>query len=147
MEMHLRRLLGPHIDFDLQYQWNIPDIIGDPDSLACLFSDVTRNAASALRNVPLPEFRIETFTRNGYVVICMADNGCGMEPALRSAILAGESTPRSFDPTSSGLGMGFIRRTIAQFGGRMEIMTAPGQGTTFEFYFPAAGSTAAPKRG
>ena len=139
MEIHLRRLLGPHVDLDLSYHWNLPDVIGDPDSLACLFSDLASNAACALRTVPLPEFSIMTLHRDSNVIVRVTDNGCGMDESVRAAILHGESVAASaLDLTSSGLGMGFIRRTVAQFGGQMEIDSEPGVGTTFTFYFPIA---------
>jgi signal transduction histidine kinase len=144
IEIHLRRLLGPQVDLDLSYHWNLPDVIGDPDSLACLFSDLARNASCALRNAPLPEFSIMTLHRDGKVIVRVSDNGCGMDESVRAAILHGESVAASaLDITSSGLGMGFVRRTVTQFGGRMEIDSDPGVGTTFVFYFPVAGSPAA----
>jgi two-component system cell cycle sensor histidine kinase/response regulator CckA len=138
-EIHLRRLLGPNVDLDLSYHWNLPDVIGDPDSLACLFSDLARNAACALRNVPSPEFSIMTSHKDGNVIVQVTDNGCGMDEVVRAAILHGESVEAAaLDLTSSGLGMGFVRRTVAQFGGQMEIDSEPGVGTRFTFYFPIA---------
>jgi C4-dicarboxylate-specific signal transduction histidine kinase len=139
MEIHLRRLLGPNVDLELKYQWNIPEVIGDPDSLACLFSDLARNASDAMLTVPLPEFRIETSHKEGNVIVRVSDNGCGMNKALCARIASGEPTiATNIDLTSSGLGMGFIRRTIAQFGGRMEIASTPEVGTTFTLFFPIA---------
>lgn len=136
-EVHLRGLFRTNVDFEMKFDPNVPEIIGDPDSLGSLFSDLARNAAHALRAVPLPEFSIETSHKNAQVIISLSDNGCGMDEAKCAQILAGESTEASTDLTSSGLGMGFVRRTIAQFGGYMKINSAPELGTTFTLYFPA----------
>jgi signal transduction histidine kinase len=136
-EMHLRRLLGDEIDFDLTLAINLPLIQADPDSLSCLFSDLAVNARRALHGVPLPEFRIETAYRNNEIVICVTDNGCGMDEAMQKRIMSGESVA-SATPGRTGLGMGFVRKTVSQIGGRWEIQSSPWLGTTFTFCFPQA---------
>jgi len=135
-EMHLRRMFPANVDFEMKLDPGVPAIIGDPDSLGSLFSDLARNAAHALRTVPLPEFSIETSHKNSNAIVCLSDNGCGMDEATRAQILSGEPTDESTDLTSSGLGMGFVRRTMAQFGGYMDIESALGRGTTFTLRFP-----------
>jgi signal transduction histidine kinase len=58
----------------------------------------------------------------------VADNGRGFDPAAREAGSA--SSAAGF-----GNGFGNLRRRLAEIGGRCEVQSQPGQGTTVRFTF------------
>jgi signal transduction histidine kinase len=78
-----------------------------------------------------------------YAWLTIADTGRGIDP---------EMLPHVFEPfgatqevgLGSGLGLATIQGVVHQHRGRIEVSSAPGQGTTFEIYLPAC-SEAVPK--
>ena len=81
--------------------------------------------------------RIEVATRpvGDYYAIEVADDGCGIDP---------ESIPRLFDPfyttkpvgEGTGLGLSITHGIVTGHGGKIEVESAPGQGTRFRVLLP-----------
>ena len=81
--------------------------------------------------------RIEVKTRplGDYYAIEIADDGCGIDP---------ESLPRLFDPffttkpvgEGTGLGLSISHGIVTGHGGKIEVESAPGQGTRFRVLLP-----------
>jgi CheY-like chemotaxis protein len=68
-----------------------------------------------------------------YICLQITDNGCGMDE---------ETCQRIFEPfyttkfTGRGLGMSAVHGIITAHGGALQLLTKPGQGTTFKVYLP-----------
>ena len=78
-----------------------------------------------------------------YVTLEVQDDGCGMDEEIKSRI---------FDPffttkfTGRGLGLAAVRGIIRRHKGGLQMHSAPGEGTTFKVWLPAArGGVAPPK--
>jgi signal transduction histidine kinase/ActR/RegA family two-component response regulator len=77
-----------------------------------------------------------------YVVLSVRDRGRGIAP---------HHLDRIFDPYftlrdgGSGLGLATVYSIVRTHGGRIEVASQPGQGTTFEVILPAANEPAHPK--
>ena len=81
--------------------------------------------------------RIEVKTRaiGDYYAIEVADDGCGIDP---------ESLPKLFDPffttkpvgEGTGLGLSISHGIVTGHGGKIEVESAPGQGTRFRVLLP-----------
>lgn len=77
----------------------------------------------------------QDITPGQYVVVSVTDTGRGMTP---------EVAERAFDPffttrelgKGTGLGLGMVYGFVKQSGGRVEIESEPGRGTTVRFYLP-----------
>jgi len=85
------------------------------------------------------EIRIETAKDEGWALLCVSDNGCGMTPDFmeRSLFKPFKSTKKK------GLGIGmFQAKTIVEaHGGRIEVQSAQGRGTTFRIWLPITNGT------
>lgn len=72
----------------------------------------------------------------GWVRITVADNGRGIDPSLHDAVF--EFRGRA-DETESGAGLGLAlsRDIVRRLGGRIELVSEPGEGTRVSFTVPA----------
>lgn len=73
----------------------------------------------------------------GFLCMRVSDTGRGISADRLEAVFSGvepDSSPNV--GTSLGLGLSVVVRTLAQLSGRLEVMSRPGQGTTFWLYIP-----------
>lgn len=74
-----------------------------------------------------------------FLVLKISDTGRGMsEDELGRAFTAGASEQRSRAAKSYGLGLSVVVDLVGRLGGRIEVMSKVGQGTTFWVYLPVA---------
>jgi two-component system OmpR family sensor kinase len=83
-----------------------------------------------------------TTTSDGWAEVTVTDDGPGIPPDV---------LPRIFDPffttkdvgEGSGLGLSIVHGIIDRHGGRIDVESTPGAGTTFRLSFPRAGASLA----
>lgn len=72
-----------------------------------------------------------------FLVIKISDTGRGIEPeVLEKTFTPGGSDPSQRANDSHGVGLSIVVQLLGQVGGRLEVMSKPGSGTTFCVYFP-----------
>lgn len=71
-----------------------------------------------------------------WVEIELADNGPGMDEAATARVFEPFFTTK---PTGTGLGLSIVRRLVTDFGGRIDVESELGEGTTFRLLLPAWG--------
>lgn len=119
------------IRFEKHVEENCPRIIGDPDQLKQVFINILTNAIHALSADGLLKVVIET--RDEYVVVAFEDNGTGIPP---------ERLPDIFNPfmttkeDGTGLGLSMAQRIVEEHGGRIEVQSIYGEGSTFSVLLP-----------
>ncbi len=98
------------------------------------------------------------YTRDGRITVSVlgdrveiSDTGIGMTDADRARLLEpffrGEASRASGTP-GHGLGLAIVGRLIERFGWRLEVVSAPGRGTTVQLIFPDhSGANAEPSPG
>ena len=71
------------------------------------------------------------------VRLTLGDNGCGMDEAVLKRIFEPFYTTRTFGK-GTGLGLAMVHAIVSSHKGAIVVQSAPGKGTTFDLYFPAA---------
>jgi signal transduction histidine kinase/ActR/RegA family two-component response regulator len=119
--------------------------IGDPKRLLQVLTNLVGNAVK--------------FTHSGGIRVALAapdpdtlrlmveDDGIGMTPEQQARVFdefeqAERSTARRYGGT--GLGLAITRQLVTRMGGRIDLTSAPGQGTRFVVTVPAATAAAGP---
>lgn len=108
-----------------------PVIVSDGDRVLQIISNLLSNA---FRWTPDGgRIGLELQSRNGTVTVDVADTGPGIGPDERERIF------RPFwstDGRGTGLGLPIARELAVALGGRIELQTAPGQGSRFRLVLP-----------
>ncbi|WP_437870042.1 ATP-binding protein [Sorangium sp. So ce363] len=124
----------------------VPPVQANEPRLAQAFLNLIVNAAQAIPEGLAEQNEIELSTRcdaEGSVVVEVRDTGAGIVP---------ESLERIFEPfyTSKeageglGLGLAICHSIVTALGGRIEVDSRPGKGSTFRLVLPAATAGEAP---
>ena len=73
-----------------------------------------------------------------YLVLTVADTGVGIPPEIVARIFDPFFTTREVDH-GTGLGLSLVHGIVAEFGGKVNVATAIGSGSTFTVYLPRLG--------
>ncbi|MGN7742279.1 ATP-binding protein [Pseudomonas sp. 22526] len=157
----LQRALGETIDIDVQLPAKPWCIKVDRGQLENALLNLAINARDAMKGEGTIGIRGENLvldrgfcagkgiTAGDYLCLSVADTGDGMPPeVLKQAFEPFFTTKR--DGLGTGLGLSMVFGFVKQSGGHIEMLSAPGQGTTVRMYFvrstePEPGE--APRRG
>jgi putative PEP-CTERM system histidine kinase len=104
----------------------------DREQFGSVITNLLLNAREALG--PGGEVRVETSQSNGWAVLSVADDGCGMSPAFLKTSLF-----RPFQTTKKkGLGIGMFqsKMIVEAHRGKIQVESEPGAGTTFRVMLP-----------
>lgn len=113
-------------------------VLGIPDRLQQVVTNLVTNAIDAMEGTGGGIIRISVETRDRETSISVADSGCGIPQ---------ENLGRIFDPLfttkpvgkGTGLGLTIIHDIVhGDFGGKIEVDSIPGKGTTFTIRLPEA---------
>jgi signal transduction histidine kinase/ActR/RegA family two-component response regulator len=146
----LPRLIGEHIEYSffpdlklgpvkadqgqieqviLNLAVNARDAMPKGGKLAIRTSNVTMNEPEALKHPPM--------TSGQYVLLSVTDTGHGMDEATKTHIFEPFFTTKEIGK-GTGLGLATVYGVVKQSGGFIWVVSAIGQGTTFEIYLPLA---------
>ena len=111
-------------------------VLAEEGRLTQVFINLLANAAHAIEKSGV--ITVTTAEQDAHVVASVTDTGCGIPR---------EAMNRLFEPffttkppgVGTGLGLWLVRETVQAFGGRVEIASEVGRGTTVRVILPAAG--------
>jgi signal transduction histidine kinase len=117
---------------------DLPEITVDPIRIEQALTEVVANALDVLP----PGGQIRITARESAdgeaaprVIVAISDTGPGIPSEVLPSVFEPFFTTRA---EGTGLGLAIARRFVEQSGGRLDITSRPGEGTTVRFDFPAA---------
>ncbi len=104
----------------------------DPPLLTALYENLIDNAIKCSRERPVIRFTAEE--RHGELVLGVADEGIGVDPAYQNEILKPFYRLHVFDhAVGLGVGLSVCERIVRRHGGRLSVESTPGEGAHFRF--------------
>lgn len=113
----------------------LPEVRGDGSQLMQMFQNLIANGIKFCREQP-PKIDISSHTEEGRWVVEVSDNGIGIESAHYQKIFQIFSrlhTRESYPGT--GVGLAICKQIMERHGGRIEVQSQAGQGTSFRLCF------------
>ena len=111
-----------------------PSINFSRKNLRSILQNLISNAIKYRSPERRPEIKIETEKTDGYLVLKVSDNGLGIKEEDKGKVF--EMYQRLHTHVEgTGVGMSIIARVMENAGGRIEIESEVGKGSTFKVYF------------
>jgi len=152
----LRRLIGEQIEITISPGARVATIKADRGQIEQVVLNLALNARDAMpaggrlaiatANVDPPEGWPAGAAAAPCLVLTVTDTGIGMSPELQAHIFEPFYTTKDVGQ-GTGLGLATVHGIVSQTGGRIEVRSAPGQGTRFLVHLPCAVDEAAPAPG
>ncbi|MHB8734472.1 MAG: GAF domain-containing protein [Terriglobales bacterium] len=134
----LPRLIGENIRLEVQPAAARQRIMADPAQIQQIIINLAVNARDAMAGGG--SLRIATDGVSGadgdLVLLTVSDTGTGIPIETQGRIFEPFFTTKEVGK-GTGLGLSMVYGAVSQSGGRIEVESQPGQGTTFKIYFPA----------
>jgi PAS domain S-box-containing protein len=118
----------------------LPALQADPVLLRQIFANLIDNALKYSRGQAPPRIEISAETREGEVVVRIADNGVGFDPAYAHklfGVFQRLHSQQEFEGT--GVGLAIVRKIVERHGGRVWAEGAVDAGARFLFSLPQPG--------
>ena len=120
---------------------DLPIVNADPRQIDHLFENLLLNALK-FNTATSPEIHLgATSLDDGFWQFYVRDNGIGISPEHTEKIFGVfKRLHSSSEYEGSGLGLAICQKIIDRHGGRIWVDSVPGEGSTFFFTLPGAGS-------
>ncbi|MFQ5348602.1 MAG: sensor histidine kinase [Rhodothalassiaceae bacterium] len=122
---------------------DLPPLRGDPDQLTQVVQNLLANALKYATAATTVTVRARAEPDGRSLRLEVGDEGPGIAPAHLPRLTERfyrVDTARSREAGGTGLGLAIVKHVVARHGGRLEIASAPGEGTTVRVTLPAADS-------
>jgi signal transduction histidine kinase len=113
-------------------------VLGDRDALLMIFGNLLSNAVRYTD--PGGRVDVRTISADGTYLIEVVDTGIGMTPEVVERIFDDffrAEEARNHDSNGLGLGLALAHRLVIAHGGRLEVESEHGRGSTFRVILPA----------
>ena len=98
---------------------------------------VNNLVSNAIKYTDEGEVRVGITVMNGWMTLSVSDTGCGMTPEeLQSVFNAFTRLPGAQGKEGVGLGLTITREIVTLLGGRINVVSTKGEGTTFRVCLP-----------
>lgn len=137
----LRQAAGAQHPLTMQLAEDTGRVFIDPLQLERVLLNLVTNARDAMPSGGEIKIRVarvgtaESAHPGHGVELTVSDTGTGLDPALRERIFEPffSTKPRN---QGTGLGLAIVRSAVESAGGRIEVSSVPGQGTSFRITLP-----------
>jgi PAS domain S-box-containing protein len=144
----LRTSLPPGVTVRTAFAEDVPEVLADATELHQVVMNLVTNAAQAMPNGGVVQVNADravvdaardSMKTGVYARLTVSDTGVGMDDETRRRIFDPFFTTKE-PGKGSGLGLAVVLGIVQRHDGTISVRTAPGSGSTFETYFPAAAS-------
>jgi PAS domain S-box-containing protein len=118
----------------------VPGVLADEGRLAQVFLNLLVNAAHSIPEGAAEKNKIRVTTceqPDGAVCVEVSDTGAGIDPAHVANIFDPFFTTKDVG-YGTGLGLSICHGVVSDLGGRIDVESTPGRGSTFRVVFPRA---------
>lgn len=129
-----QELAVSNVEIIKNYDPDLPEILTDGNQLLQVLLNIINNAVDALANKP-GKLVIETSHDNSHVKVAITDTGCGITPENLDKIFMPFHTTKEVGK-GTGLGLSVSYGIIKSLGGKIEVESTVGQGSTFIISLP-----------
>jgi PAS domain S-box-containing protein len=157
MDRMLGRLIGADVQLTAIVERDLWAVRADAGQLEQVIMNLVVNARDAMPNGGQLTIRAANVTIQSprsheggvleageYVLLRVADTGCGMDAATRARMFEPFFTTKPAG-MGTGLGLSTVYGVVKQSGGQLMVESAPGAGTTFFIYLPREESVPVPE--
>jgi PAS domain S-box-containing protein len=124
----------------------VPRVLGSETKLGQVLLNLLVNAAQAIPEGAIDRHRVDVRVRaagEDMIALEVHDTGAGIEPAVKARIFEPFVTTKA-PGAGTGLGLSICHGIVTQLGGRIEVESELGRGTTFRVLLPAVSASARP---
>ncbi|HOI06432.1 MAG TPA: response regulator [Deltaproteobacteria bacterium] len=147
---HQRLLsLYPRMEVTTDLQENLHSVAGSSVHVAKTIMNLVTNAAESMPEggkvvietantcLDSPMKGFDAFRKGDYAVLRVTDTGVGMSEKDRERIFDPFYTKKVMGRSGTGLGLTVVWGTVQDMGGHIDVLSSPGEGSTFTIYFPS----------
>jgi signal transduction histidine kinase len=125
----------------------LPTVLADPEQLRQVLINLVRNAVQAMagrgtvriRLSRVPPAEAPSAAEGGWLAVSVSDQGPGIDPEVQKSLFVPFVTTKQ---RGTGLGLAISQRIVQELGGRIEVSSQLGAGTTFRVLLPGRASPA-----
>lgn len=142
--------VSKYVDLHLSLRRGLPHVVVDPDQLEMALLNIVNNARDAMpnggevtigtRRLSLTPETARELAPGDYVVLEVKDEGTGMPPEVLERAVEPFFTTKGVGQ-GTGLGLAMASGFLRQSGGRLDIESEDGRGTSVMMIFPVARPT------
>lgn len=126
-----------NVTIHTDYAAGLPDIQVDPNLVEQVFVNMVLNAGQAMPDGGDLTIRIKIADGGTHIAVEISDTGCGIPEGHLKKIFDPFFTTK--ENKGTGLGLSVSYGIIESHGGRIEVQSEPGKGTTFTILLPMNG--------
>jgi two-component system, cell cycle sensor histidine kinase and response regulator CckA len=143
----LQRLVGDHIELQIQAEAAGATILGDPVQIEQILMNLAANARDAMpgggrlviRTQKVMQLAEPGSVAHPCVQLEVCDVGCGMDRETQARLFEPFFTTKAAGK-GTGLGLAAVKAVTRSLGGHVTVESTVGQGTAFVFRFPCVDS-------
>jgi nitrogen fixation/metabolism regulation signal transduction histidine kinase len=130
--LSLYRARARHVTVETALAPDLPLVAADPDLLSRALTNLVANALEAMTEGGT--LRLRTLAGDGGVAVAVEDTGPGLNDEQRKRLFTPYYTTKK---GGTGLGLAIVQGIVSDHGGRVEVASAEGGGTTFTLVLSA----------
>jgi PAS domain S-box-containing protein len=149
----IRRSIGPQVDVAVDVEESLPAAKIDPNQLELALLNLAVNASDAMSGGgklrmevsrrELASGQVGDLPAGAYIRLGVTDSGTGMDEATMQRAIEPFFTTKG-PGQGTGLGLSMVHGLAAQSGGKLQLISRPGRGTTAEIWLPVFEGAADP---